>query len=195
MILARKRLNSADRKKEIMNVVLDIIYEEGFYKLTIRNIADRIGISEAAIYRHFNNKKQIIDRLTDYIFKDHCWQDLDFSRSPFVLLRSLIRGQFELLEGNPRLTAVIFEEGIFREYDEIAEKISRYRKEKENKIIKIVEQGQETADISSDVNPQVFALLFMGAVRVSVIRWKENKFSTPLVGQEEEILEELFKLL
>ena len=193
--LADKRMNSSDRKNEILNVVLDIIFEEGFYNLTIRNIADRIGISEAAIYRHFKSKKQIIERLTDLLFKNSCWQEIDYSVSSYDLLKRIMRGQFQLLQDNPRLTGVIFQEEIFREYDEIGEKIKKFRDLKEKKLIKIIESGKEKGEIAEEVEPEIFALLYMGSIRVSVIKWKENDFSGSLVGKEDKILEELFRML
>ena len=58
--MSKNRLKSKERKKEILQVTLSIIYNEGFYNLTIRNIARKTDISEAAIYRHFKNKNIII---------------------------------------------------------------------------------------------------------------------------------------
>ena len=49
-----------DRQKEIISVSLDLISEKGIQGLTIKNLAQRIGITEPAIYRHYENKIHIL---------------------------------------------------------------------------------------------------------------------------------------
>lgn len=48
------------RQEEIKKAVLKIISEEGLAKLSTRNLAEKVGISEGAIFRHFKTKKDII---------------------------------------------------------------------------------------------------------------------------------------
>jgi AcrR family transcriptional regulator len=43
----------SDRQKEIIEVSLALIAENGIQGLTIKNLAKRIGFSESAIYRHY----------------------------------------------------------------------------------------------------------------------------------------------
>ncbi|MEJ6950693.1 TetR/AcrR family transcriptional regulator [Natronospora cellulosivora (SeqCode)] len=189
------RLSSEERRKEILDVVLKIIHEEGFYNLSIRNIAEKINISEAAIYRHFKNKKAIIDKLSDLIFQTPFWKKENTEGNLFDLLQIIMERQFSFLEENPYLTAIIFQEEIFREYTDIGEKIKECRKDKENTVLKIIEKGQERGEFKDDVNPLIFARLYMGAIRVSIINWRANNFSFSLDGEAEEICKELFKIL
>ncbi|MDZ7774247.1 MAG: helix-turn-helix domain-containing protein [Bacteroidales bacterium] len=39
-----------------MNEALSIISHQGFYSLTMANIASHVGVTESALYRHFNSK-------------------------------------------------------------------------------------------------------------------------------------------
>ena len=56
---------SSERQKEIMAASLEIISAEGIQNLTIKNISGRIGISEPAIYRHYENKISILIAILD----------------------------------------------------------------------------------------------------------------------------------
>lgn len=47
-------------KKKIFDAASDIIIEEGFEKLSIRKIADRIEYSPGVIYNYFKDKNEII---------------------------------------------------------------------------------------------------------------------------------------
>ena len=48
------------RQEQIKQAVLDIIYTDGLKNLSTRNLAKRIGLSEATIFRHFATKQDII---------------------------------------------------------------------------------------------------------------------------------------
>ncbi|HMM59897.1 MAG TPA: helix-turn-helix domain-containing protein, partial [Candidatus Rifleibacterium sp.] len=53
------------RQAEIIAVTRDLIFNEGFSNFTVRTVASRIGISEAAIYRHFKSKEDLLLGLLD----------------------------------------------------------------------------------------------------------------------------------
>ena len=60
------RLTIEERKRQILNIGLDLILEKGF-KTTAMDIAEKIGVSETYIYSFYPNKKKIIEA----IYKDH----------------------------------------------------------------------------------------------------------------------------
>ncbi|MBK7030209.1 MAG: TetR/AcrR family transcriptional regulator [Bacteroidales bacterium] len=54
-----KRLPTEIRKEQIKEAVLEIIYQDGISKFTTKRLAEKIGISEAGIFRHYASKKDI----------------------------------------------------------------------------------------------------------------------------------------
>ena len=64
------RLTTEERQKTIIDEALNIIHEGGYEALSIRELANRVKISEPAIYRHFLNKEDIIlgilSRISDF---------------------------------------------------------------------------------------------------------------------------------
>ena len=54
------------RQIEIIKASGYIISKFGLKELTIKNIAKHLGITEPAIYRHFENKEKIILGVLDY---------------------------------------------------------------------------------------------------------------------------------
>jgi len=54
------RQPTEERQRQIKKAVLDIIASEGLSKLSTRNLADKVGVSEGALFRHFKTKKDII---------------------------------------------------------------------------------------------------------------------------------------
>lgn len=46
--------------REILKEAHDLFYEKGYEKASMREIAQRVGISKAAMYHHFTNKEEIL---------------------------------------------------------------------------------------------------------------------------------------
>ncbi|MBL6964026.1 MAG: helix-turn-helix transcriptional regulator, partial [Candidatus Marinimicrobia bacterium] len=49
-----------ERQDQIIQESIQLIAEKGIQGLTIKNISKAIGITEPAIYRHFDSKNDII---------------------------------------------------------------------------------------------------------------------------------------
>ncbi len=192
-----QKLPSEKRKKEIIEAALEIIDEEGFSALTIRKIARRNKITEAAIYRHFQSKKDIIDHLCSILFIDNPVISSIQKRTgnPFELLEEAMERQLAWIETNPRFTAILFQEELFLEYPDIREKFNFYRSHKEKTIEQLIISAQKEGLISTNADPRIFALLYMGSIRISVLRWRSEGFSYPLQGEGKKLTRELFKIL
>lgn len=63
----KEHYHHGNLKKELIEVGIRIISEEGFEHLSLRNISKQCGVSHNAIYRHFDNKEQMIDCCRDYV--------------------------------------------------------------------------------------------------------------------------------
>lgn len=191
-----ERLSSEERREEIIETSLQIIFNQGFSNLTMRNIAKRINISEAAIYRHFKNKKEILDYLIQPVFeRNSSLKDIADEEDLLQVLENLMNQHLETVEKCPYITAILFQEEIFREFPDIRDRFKAHRLERERFIIYLVEMGKERNIISQDVDSEIFALLFMGSIRMSVLRWRGSEFSYSLEGEAKRICGELFKII
>jgi len=68
--MATERLDTDTRKEQIKEAVLEIISTEGIGKLSIRNLASKIGVTEGALFRHFSSKKEIMLSILDDVKKE-----------------------------------------------------------------------------------------------------------------------------
>ena len=65
--MAQKREHTEVRRQQIVDAAAILIFKYGSEHLTVRKIAAEVGISEAAIYRHFKSKKSILSFLLIHI--------------------------------------------------------------------------------------------------------------------------------
>jgi len=64
--MTRKYQNTGLRKTQIIEAAKRIIIRHGSEHLTIRRMAKEVGITEGAIYRHFESKKDILSFLVEH---------------------------------------------------------------------------------------------------------------------------------
>src|SRR5512137_550339 len=79
-IMAQGHRSTNVRKKQIMDAARKLIMRSGSEHVTIRNMAKEVGISEAAIYRHFKSKTEILAFLADNV-SDGLLNDIEIARS------------------------------------------------------------------------------------------------------------------
>ncbi|MFA5078241.1 MAG: TetR/AcrR family transcriptional regulator [Dehalococcoidia bacterium] len=62
-------VNKIPRKEQIVNAARKLVIEVGSENVTVRRIAEEVGFTEAAVYRHFRSKKDILYLLIENIEK------------------------------------------------------------------------------------------------------------------------------
>lgn len=60
------RISSTDRRRQIMQVAENLFALQGYEGTTTRQIAERAGVSEAIIFRHFSRKENLYWAIIDY---------------------------------------------------------------------------------------------------------------------------------
>ncbi|NND92263.1 MAG: helix-turn-helix transcriptional regulator, partial [Granulosicoccus sp.] len=73
----RRRLPGRLRRLEIARVAAELFATDGF-SVPTRRISDAIGISQAALYKHFKSKEEIIEEVLRVRFLEE--KESDFKR-------------------------------------------------------------------------------------------------------------------
>ncbi len=63
----RKRARPGERREQILQALAAMLEQPGSERITTAALASRLGVSEAALYRHFASKAQMFEALIDFI--------------------------------------------------------------------------------------------------------------------------------
>ena len=63
---AHTRMSGGDRRKQLIEVAIDLFSEKGFSGTTTKEIAAAAGVTEAIIFRHFATKQDLYKAILDY---------------------------------------------------------------------------------------------------------------------------------
>lgn len=81
------RAHFKNRRQEIISVATDLFYEYGYQKASLRDISGKLGITQAAIYYHFQNKEEILYTIIERV-----------SNELLFTLKSCLSGKRESIE-------------------------------------------------------------------------------------------------
>ena len=101
--MATERKNTQTRKEEALIVAMTIIHKEGVHNLTLRRVAEGLGISEAALFRHFKDKENLIDLLASKVFDQYMVREPEGDENVEACLLAMMTAQFSSFQGAPRL--------------------------------------------------------------------------------------------
>jgi AcrR family transcriptional regulator len=164
-----------ERQKEILDAALDLISQKGIQGLTIKNLSKKIGISEPAIYRHYENKTGILLTILG-LFKDNSGrifeEELQKDIGAIQRIEHLFSRHFSKFSENPTLVPVIFSEEIFRSEQALIEKIAEVINRNSQILRKIILEGQERGEVRSDLDAGHIAIIIMGSLRLFVKQWQ-----------------------
>jgi len=187
-----------NRQREIIVKSIDLIAENGIQGLTIKNIARKVGVSEPAIYRHFDSKIDILLGILSY-FRDRISSVLEgissSQLSSMQQLESIFLDHFEQFVNSPALASAIFSEEIFQNDKQLSEEVLSIMKLSQGKILAIIEEGQNNGEIREDISKVQLSLILMGALRLIVTRWRLAGFQFNLEEEGRILWNSLRKLI
>lgn len=171
------------RQSEILSESIKLIANKGIQGFTIKNLANAIGITEPAIYRHFKNKQEILVELLS-LFKEN---KESFMRNvqansitPMKDLKTMFENRFRFFANNPAIASVIFSEELFRNDPLLSKMVFEIMKGNQKIILQIISAGQKSSDIKPNVAAEQLAFIITGAIRLIVTKWRLSEYSFDL---------------
>jgi AcrR family transcriptional regulator len=163
------------RQQEIIEASIELIAEKGIQGLTMKNLSREIGISEPAIYRHYDNKIEILKSILDYFFnnmKSILESELNSESTAFEKISNIFNRHFKSFSEKPQLLAVIFSEELFRNETSLSNKVAAIMEQNTLMVQTILEKGQQNAEVDPNLNPKHLAVMIMGSLRLLAKQWQ-----------------------
>lgn len=164
---------SADRQQEILSAVVTLLGKPRLVKFTTKEIAAVCQLSEAALYRHFKNKAEILRQLVafcDTSFSAMFTYADAMSDAPYRL-RALAKVQalLQFAEKNPGIARLMTGEALVYEDEEVLAYMNHVIDKAELSIKQSLKQAILEREIPADINVSAVAGIYVSYV---VGRWR-----------------------
>ncbi len=167
-----------DRQRQIVDHAIEMIGEGGLTGLTMRRLSERLGVTEPALYRHFENKTAILAAMLTVLEAETYERlPLDQTASPEALVAHFDR-LFALLTERPALATVVFLDEFAATDPELQAMVSELLAKNRERLATAFAtmQARPTATgggaTAAVPDPDSLATLLLGGVRLVVREWR-----------------------
>ena len=188
--MVQRRKSTAVRKQQIIDAARKLIIRKGSEHLTVRAMAKEVGLTEAAIYRHFKSKREILSFLMNHIM-DTMLHDVErtTAESPASLdtLDQILKHHMSDIEQRKGMSFQIIAEiislGDKKLNRDVFEKLSLYV----SRLEKLLAEGARSGHIRDDIDFDASALLLFGMIQGLTNIWALSGYSFDLSSKYESL--------
>jgi AcrR family transcriptional regulator len=185
-----------ERQKQIIEAAIQIISEGGIQELSIRKLAEIVGISEPAIYRHFENKADIMMNIG--LFLKGNWQEAMKWTEKFPGIEAIeqfLRNGMKFFSENTDIAATIYGFKTSLNYTRLLGGIVPPDEPFSEIFDKFIKRGQNEENIRSDIPAEQLTAIIKGAMWGLIEEWHLSGRNFDLVAKWESLWEALKKMI
>ena len=187
-----------DRQMEIVEKSIEIIDNKGIQGLTIKHLSKEIGITESALYRHFESKNDIILAILDgfnEISEMLAGMMKTFEGTTIEKINTMFGNMLDLFSETPSVVSVIFSEELFKNDKVLKQHVKEIQNRNQNTVEMILNKGQEQGDVRKDVDSKYLALIIMGGIRLMVKNWSLNDYDFDINDEGDKLMKTIGVLI
>lgn len=179
----------SSRKEQILQSLARMLETGPGERITTAALAREVGVSEAALYRHFPSKAKMFEGLIVFI------EETLFSRIGRILEDELAAGRrcekilvllLTFAEKNPGMTRLMTGDALAGETERLRQRISQLFDRLEAQIKQILREAQIRENLKTAISPTVMANLLMASAEGRLIQFVRSEFRRPPTQQWDE---------
>ena len=154
---APRRLRRADRKEQIARTTRELVAQYGIHGASLARIAHNIGVTDAALYRHFGSKDDMLiaayDTLADRVFR---WIESFAGRPVETRLRKMGESHAELFSKDILgFNGPMFQFNVWLPDGRVREHVDRTHRAMMDALVRMIEEGKASGMVREDVDSEL----------------------------------------
>lgn len=154
------------RREQIAEAALALVAEQGVGALTVRKVAQAVGITAPALYRHFPGGKadilvSILD-LLDVVKSEGIRQALAEKGSALAKLRRCYELHISVVQRYRALPNLVLSDTLWSDEPELRERMQASHRWQQEQTAEIIRQGQAVGEIRDDIQADQIFVQFLG---------------------------------
>ena len=180
------RQSSVLRRSQIVNAAIHLITTKGMEFVTIDAIADEVGLTEGAIYRHFVSKRQILTSVIEEIEMNllHTVETAkQKGRNSLKSLEFIFEYHLSDVESRRAASFTIISEAIGFDGIGLSPRVSLMLTRYLHFLEQCIREGIADSTIRPEVDVNAAATTFLGMIQSTATMWALNDHSTKLASR------------
>lgn len=178
------RRSKKERQQQVVTVLAHLLNsEQGMERITTKMLAEKVGISEAALYRYFESKTEIytllIDSLESALFS-RINQSIKHETNTMIRIRDIIQMILDFARKNPGYTRILTGHALMFEEPELRQRVAQFFGRLELQFVNILQMRKLREGKSFQVDERVIAAYLVTFCEGKFLRYTRCDFrNTP----------------
>ena len=178
------------RRQQILEALARELESRPGARITTARLAEVVGVSEAALYRHFPSKAKMFEALIEFA-EDSVFglankvlaEESDSARRCERILTMLLT----FSDRNPGITRVLLGEALVGENERLRARVSQFFDRFETQLKQVLREGEQVADLGIRGGVAATSNLMMAVVEGRMIQYSRSGFDrSPLDAWEQQ---------
>ena len=160
---------------EIIAAAGQLISEDGYAKLTTKRLAERMHFSEAALYRHFASKEDILVKMLELLtasVQERMEAVTAQEEKPDMRLRAMFDSHFTYFKAHPEYLMAIFATNFMEPSPVIDTAIKNLMEVMRHHLRAVVSAGQKAGTFTRVIPTDMLVQIVMGTFRLHMLQWR-----------------------
>jgi AcrR family transcriptional regulator len=183
------------RQQEVVEHAIEMIGIGGLSDLTMRNLSKRLGITEPALYRHFENKTAILSAiLAELESETYGRLPLDETATPPALAAHFER-LLTLFSNRPALASVVFLDEFAAADHELQSQVRTLFAKNHDRLAAGLKRMRLRGSTKESIDAESIATLLFGGLRLLVREWRMDGCGWDLVERGRKLVAVIIDVL
>lgn len=187
----KRRMSAGERQDEIVRVAIGLAEKIGVESVTTQNMADEMGLTQGAIFRHFSSKDDIWLAAVNWIriqLMSAVAEAAAKSESPLQSLENMFLAHVTFVARHPAIPRIVFSDYLMRRDIRLKLLIQEIITGYEAKISGLLARAKASGFARPDLDEGSAATLYIGMIQGLVLQ-------SQIFGGRRSLLEEAKKVL
>lgn len=169
----RKRLDADARREEIVRVTLELAAHQGVDDVTTQDMADAMGVTQGAVFRHFPTKDAIWLAVMQWV-RDQLMGVIGRAaaagRDPLDALERMFFAHIAFVASRPAIPRVLVSEHLHGRGGTLRQLVTEILLAYEAKVAGLITDAKAAGLARADLDPDAAATLYIGMIQGLVVQ-------------------------
>lgn len=169
----RKRLGADERREEIIRVTLELAATQGVDDVTTQDMAQAMGVTQGAVFRHFPSKDAIWLAVMQWVRAQLLavlGRAAAAGHDPLDALERMFFAHIDFVAGHPAIPRVLTSEHLHGRSSALRQLVTEILLAYEAKIAGLLQAAQEQGLARADLDSRAAATLYIGMIQGLVLQ-------------------------
>lgn len=168
------------RKESILQALARELENKPGERITTAQLAKAVGVSEAALYRHFPSKAKMFEGLIEFIEEtifSLVSRILDDDKQALSRCEKILSMMLGFSEKNPGMTRLLVSDALVGEKSRLRERINQFYERVATQIKQVLRESRLQGRKISDEQIKIYSRLLLSVVEGRLHRYVRSNFS------------------